>query len=111
MHNTRRTPAGYRSHYRPSVQLVSACCQLELPGQPLLATEVADMLQLERKGKLPFKQVKQLDTLTDKLVWAMTSDQLPRGSRGGNNISLTANDYLSLLRERKTTEPAGIIEP
>lgn len=87
----------HQSRYRPSVQIISGCCHLKEFGQGQDVRKLARQLAAERDNTLDTVGVKKLDTATDNLVWAMTTDQLPRGLYGGKSIGLKAEQYLTLL--------------
>ena len=87
--------AEVRGVYRPSIQLVAGCCDLGLRKLRHNGAELPDLLLDEYRGRSK-AAVKKLDNMTDKLLFAMSADLLPRGTRGGRSISLTANDFLSL---------------
>lgn len=87
----------FQAHYRPSVQLLSACCHLQAFSRGLNKDRLAHQLIAERLGTLDKTAIKQLDNTTDSFVLAMTTEQLPRGLHGGTSVGLAAEDFLSRL--------------
>lgn len=65
------------AEYDDSVQIVSACCNLKGDGRSSAYTSA--LLLSEYKGRLKESGIAQLDVVTDRLLFDITADLLPRG--------------------------------
>jgi hypothetical protein len=77
-------------NYRPIVQFVSACCDLDL-GRKGADTNVPELLVGEFFDQVNSDDVNRLDNLTDQLLLNMTTNLLPRGTRQGNGFQFPAD--------------------
>lgn len=75
-----------QDRYRPIIQLLSGCCDLDMNGRAGMGSNTAALLVKERRGAATYDEIKQLDVISDRLILNLTSDLLLRGTNQGNGL-------------------------